>query len=190
MRSAIRIAGWTIVGVVALAVCVLAVRIGRSMLSPMDVPPQVAESMERDPTISVTITESYLNRRLAQALAQEDDYALKKVYVDLQPARQLSIIMEAETEVGALALFPKGTIVATVSDGDDGPFVSIVRLEAAGVTVPERAWPAPAHDIVAELNTSIQTAIGRQGLGIRHLETSQEAITVELVLEDTLGDGK
>jgi len=161
--------------------------IGWTLLVPWHVPPQELPPVPGEPAITVTVSESYLNRRVALELARRDIAGLAQVSVDVQLEGLVSILVEGKISLGSLELFPKGTIVTQLSAGGNDPTLSIVRLEVAGVSIPKELLPKPMQQIVdmveAEVNAAIGTTMQRQGLRISRIETTAWAITAYLVME-------
>ena len=177
---------WVVVGIIIGAVLVVVGMMGWTLLVPWHVPVQELPPVPSEPAMTVTVSESYLNRRVALELARRDIPALAQVSVDVQLEGMLSILVEGKIGLGSLELFPKGTIVTQLSAGD-GPTLSIVRLEVAGVPIPKELLPEPAQQIVAmveaEVNAAIGTTMQRQGLRVSRIETTGRAITAYLVME-------
>ena len=178
---------WIVLGIIIGAALLGIGIIGWTMLVPLSTPPQAMPPVTGEPDIAVNISESYLNRRIAQELTRHEMAGLAQVLADVQPERLVSIVVEGKVGLGSLELFPKGTIVTQLNAGGDGPTLSVVRLEVAGVHIPKELLPGPARQIVelveAEVNATISAAIEREGLRIWRTETTERAITVELVAE-------
>ena len=178
---------WVVVGIIIGAVLVVVGTMGWTLLVPWHVPPQELPPVPGEPAVTVTISESYLNHRVAQELARRDIPGLAQVSVDVQLEGLVSILVEGKIGLGSLELFPKGTIVTQLNSGGDGPTLSIVRLEVAGVPIPKELLPEPVQQIVdmveAEVNAAIGTTMQRQGLRIARTETTGWAITAYLVME-------
>jgi len=187
MKSLLRTAAWTTAGLILIAAVVVAAQVSRTLLAPLDIPSPGVQSATNVSAITVTIAESYLNRRLAQELARRDPAGQIRGYVDVQPGRLVNITVEGKIGLSSVRLFPKGTIVTQLSAGGDEPILSIVRMEVAGMPIPRRLLPEPARQIVdmveREINVTIDTTMQRQGLRIGRTETTDRAITVDLMLE-------
>ena len=177
---------WVVVGIIIGAVLVVVGMMGWTLLVPWHAPPLELPPVPGEPAITVTVSESYLNRRLASELAERDITGLAQASVDVQLEGVLSILVEGRIGMGSLELFPKGTIV-TQLNGGDGSTLSIVRLEVAGVPIPKELLPEPAKQVVdvveAEVNAAIGSTMQRQGLRIARTETTGWAITAYLVME-------
>jgi len=187
MKGTARTVAWATAGLIVIAVLFVVAQAGRSLLVPLDIPSPGAQAATNEPAITVTITESYLNRLLAQELAKRDAAGQVRAYVDVRPQQLVSITIEGEIGLSALRLFPKGTVLTQLSAGDDEPILSIVRMEVAGMPIPRRLLPEPARQVVdmveTEINVTIDTTMQRQGLRIGRTETTDRAITVDLMLE-------
>ncbi|MBL7183049.1 MAG: hypothetical protein ISS50_01225 [Anaerolineae bacterium] len=177
---------WVVVGVIIGAVLVVGM-MGWMLLVPWHVPPQELSPVPGEPAITVTVSESYLNRRLALELAERNMTGLAQATVDVQLEGVLTIVVEGKIGLGPLELFPKGTVVTQLNSGGDGPTLSIVRLEVAGLPIPKGLLPEPAKQVVdvveAEVNAAIGSTMQRQGLRIARTETTGWAITAYLVME-------
>jgi len=165
----------------------VAAQVSRTLLAPLDIPSPGVQSATNVSAITVTIAESYLNRRLAQELARRDPAGQIRGYVDVQPGRLVNITVEGKIGLSSLRIFPKGTIVTHLSAGGGEPILSIVKMEVAGMPIPRRLLPEPARQVVdtveAEINATVRATMEHQGLHISHTETTDQAITVDLVLK-------
>jgi len=176
-----------VAGIIIGAALALVGMLGWTLLVPRHGPAQELPPVPAEPAMTVTVSESYLNRRLALEMAERNMTSLAQATVDVQLEGVLTIVVEGKIDLGALALFPKGTVVTQLSANGDDPTLSILRLEVAGLPIPKELLPEPAQQIVdmveAEVNAAIGSTVQRQGLRIARTETTGWAITAYLVME-------